>query len=345
MNINTERSPARRLRLVALALSLGFALFAWNAGHAHAKDSGNPDESPAVPISTATALDCSPTSVEAGQRIHCVAAVTGRVDDAVKGEVIFKSEDEGSFSASSCVLSPGVSGQAAFCGVDYVPAAGSAVKHRLHAYYRGNADNEPSQGDFVLTFLGGSEGTGGSTESAVTTTAFDCTPASVEAGGTVHCVAAVTGLIGATEGEVVFGSSFNHKVGGFFSAPSCKFESLPAFCGVDYITVANGDDKRQLHASYRGDAANDPSQGDFVLTVLGDEDGGSGGEEGDKGNEGGADEGGETGGGGSEKGGGVEKVPPALLPMPNAKSKAQQTKRRVCKAHCGASRTARSSKR
>jgi hypothetical protein len=126
---------------------------------------------------------------------------------------------------------------------------------------------------------GSASADGAPPEPTPTATTLECAPASVEAGQSVRCTATVSGLIGASDGEVLFKA--DDPASGSFSPGICKpsigEKASPATCSVDYVPAEGSSGIQLLRAHYSGDGANAASEGDFLLAVLPPAGGGGGG--------------------------------------------------------------------
>jgi hypothetical protein len=111
-----------------------------------------PDWQPISPTApnhpTATSVSCSPSTVAPGQSTTCTATVSDTAPSgqtAPAGVASFTSDGAGSFSASSCTLSP--SGASSSCQVTYTPSAVGSFTHKITASYGGDPTHDPSSGD------------------------------------------------------------------------------------------------------------------------------------------------------------------------------------------------------
>jgi hypothetical protein len=115
-----------------------------------------PDWQPVSPTApkhnTSTNVSCSPNPVFNGQTTTCTATVadtaaSGKIAPA--GTAAFTSDGAGSFSASSCTLSPS-SASSASCQVTYTPSTIGSGFHKITASYAGDPTHNPSSGSVNL---------------------------------------------------------------------------------------------------------------------------------------------------------------------------------------------------
>ena len=96
---------------------------------------------------TATSVSCSPNPVFNGQATTCTATVADAAPSgktAPAGTASFTSDGAGSFSASSCTLSP--FGTYSTCQVTYTPSAIGSGVHKITATYGGDPAHLGSSG-------------------------------------------------------------------------------------------------------------------------------------------------------------------------------------------------------
>jgi hypothetical protein len=215
---------------------------------------------PTVPqqVPTSTMVTCSPGAVAIGQAASCTAVVTDSASGATTptGQVTFTSDTSGgSFSSSSCTLSPlSISGQAS-CALSYTPGQAGSGTQAITAHYGGDGNHLASSGQTALTVT-----------PRVTTTVLTCRkvlPVLQKCTATVSD--ASPGSATAPAGTVSF-SSTGH---GVFSATQCTLSAngTSASCAVYYGTPAGVPFQGQaIAASYGGDSTHQGSAGSTTLT-------------------------------------------------------------------------------
>jgi subtilisin family serine protease len=108
----------------------------------------------ASPLSTQTAISCTPAPVTVGQPTTCTAAVADADPSSLlapTGAVTFTSNARGSFaSGGACTLAPGTSPDAASCSIAYTPAAYGSGHQTLTAAYAGDPAHRASTGQLRL---------------------------------------------------------------------------------------------------------------------------------------------------------------------------------------------------
>jgi hypothetical protein len=214
---------------------------------------------PTVPRhdSTSTAVICSSGVVAIGEATSCTAIVTDTASGPTTptGVVTFASDTSGgSFSSSSCTLSPAsISGQAS-CSLSYTPGQTGSGTQAITASYGGDGSHHASSGQAALTVT-----------LRVTTTVLTCQRVKPVLD---KCTATVSdtspGSATAPAGTVSFSSSGP----GVFSATQCTLSGsgTSASCAVYYGTPAGVPMKGQtIAASYGGDSTHQRSTGSSTL--------------------------------------------------------------------------------
>jgi hypothetical protein len=217
---------------------------------------------------TSTAVACAPASVAVGASTTCTATVTDTAMTASTptGSVAFTTSGSGgSFSASSCTLSPSSTAGAAKCSVSYKPGQVGSGTETITGAYGGDASHAASSGPSTLTI----------TASTLhpTSTAVACAPGSVSVGSASSCTATVkdTAASGATTpaGSVAFSTSGS---GGSFSASSCTLAASATVgtgtCSVSYTPGQVGTGSETITGRYGGDTTHASSSGPGTLTVV-----------------------------------------------------------------------------
>ena len=212
-----------------------------------------------TPHYTSTAVDCSPGTVAVGQATSCTVTVqdnTFSSPTTPAGVVTFTSDTSGgSFSSSSCTLSPAsISGQAA-CSFSYTPGEAGSGTQTLTASYGGDGIHAGSSGQAVIAVT-----------LRVTSTVLACQQVNPVLN---KCTATVSdtspGSATAPSGTVSFTSSGP----GVFSATQCTLSvgDTLASCSVYYATPAGVPMRGQtITASYGGDSTQQGSAGSAKLT-------------------------------------------------------------------------------
>ena len=207
---------------------------------------------------TSTVVSCSVNPVTVGQATSCSAVVTDATPGGTTptGEVSFTSDTSGgSFSSSSCMLSPIFDiGQAA-CSLSYTPGQVGTGIQTITANYGGDGNHVASSGQAALIV-----------SLRATTTVLTCQQVNLA----IHqCAATVTdtspGSAPAPTGTVSFSSSGP----GGFSTTRCTLSGsgTSASCAVSYASPTGGPKEAQtITASYGGDSIHQASTGSTTLT-------------------------------------------------------------------------------
>jgi hypothetical protein len=215
---------------------------------------------PTVPLhdSTSTVVICSPGAVAIGQATSCTAIVTDTAASPTTptGVVTFASDTSGgSFSSSSCTLSPDNTIGQASCSFSYTPGQTGSGAQTITANYGGDGSHAASGGQAALTVT-----------LRATTTALTCQHVKPVLD---KCTATVSdtspGSATAPAGTVSFSSSGH----GVFSAKQCTLSGsgTSASCAVYYGTPAGVPMKGQtITAGYGGDSTHQSSTRSTTLT-------------------------------------------------------------------------------
>jgi hypothetical protein len=214
---------------------------------------------PTVPRqdSTTTVLTCQPGAVAIGQASSCTAVVTDTAPSPTTptGTVTFTSDTTGgSFSSSSCTLSPvSISGQAS-CAASYTPGQTGSGTQTITVSYGGDGGHLASSGQDALTVT-----------LRATTTVLTCQQSLLVL---QKCTATVSdtspGSATAPAGTVSFSSSGH----GVFGATQCTLSGngTSASCTVFFRTLAGPPFKDpRIAASYSGDSTHQSSTGSATL--------------------------------------------------------------------------------
>jgi hypothetical protein len=205
---------------------------------------------------TSTAMTCSPNPDAIGHATTCTATVTDTAASPTTptGTVTFgASVNDGSFSASTCTLTPAATSGQASCSVSYTPSSTPQVPGSvtLSGAYTGDSSHVFSAGTTVLTIP---------TPQATATT-LTCPPGPLLRD---KCTAAVSDTSSGTgttpTGTVTFTSSRH----GIFSKTTCTLSGTgtSASCFVYYTPLFGS---QTLTAAYGGDATHQASTGKTTL--------------------------------------------------------------------------------
>lgn len=220
----------------------------------------------APPHPTVAAMSCAPATLVLGSGVsNCTITVEDTVEGTAathpSGEVSIRQlVGEGQLSATSCKL-PKTGPVKASCQViAYTPAA--VGEHRLEAVYRGDLGHEGSAATAAMTVS--------APPAHPTSTAVQCSPATLAVGAASTCVATVTdGQNGASPtGTVKFGSD---SPGAFGAGGVCTLAAAGAgraACQLAYTPGAPGSGTHTVTASYQGDSGHVPSGGTASLAVT-----------------------------------------------------------------------------
>ncbi|MEA2423392.1 MAG: hypothetical protein QOF55_2491 [Thermoleophilaceae bacterium] len=191
--------------------------------------------------STSTAVDCSPASVPVDSSTDCTATVS----DTDSGSRSVPGGDVSFSTGGTCTLQPGA-GATASCSVSFTP--GSVGDHTVTGTYGGDDKHVSSDGSGAVTATKRS-----------TSTAVDCSPASVPVDSASSCTATVSDTDSGSKpvpgGQVDFsgGSSCTLSPTGTAGESSCAADYTPGSVGDHTVTgTYGGDDK---HASSDGSGA------------------------------------------------------------------------------------------
>jgi len=219
---------------------------------------------------TRTTISCTPQSLPAGSSTNCTAQVENTDQSAAppSGNVVFGSDNPGTFGNGGCVLVPLGQGKSS-CELRYntIEPGANGGDHEITAVYGGNNANgaieahEPSLGTTTVHVS--------SADRHPTQAALACAPAGVFLGGpTATCTVTVTDVATsptAPSGAVSFASD---SPGAFANGVSCTLAAAgggAASCQVDYAPNAIGSGAHAITASYAGDTSHQKAQ---VLTRL-----------------------------------------------------------------------------
>ena len=217
---------------------------------------------------TVAALSCQPAQVAAKAKSTCTATVTDVSADGATtptGQVAFRSDNQGAFSADPAVCSlqettPG----AASCQLGYVPGVEGA--HEIVADYGGDDAHRIAQEAFLINATA-EEDQGEVAHD--TTTALVCQPTTLNQNQSANCLVTVKDIAAqdpsSPAGEVKFSTD---SAEGAFSAASCTLDPAAAgaaTCSVDYEATARG--LHNLKANYQGTPAHNASEGIDSVTV------------------------------------------------------------------------------
>jgi len=211
----------------------------------------------ASPHPTSTEVACTPPNVILGQATSCRATVTdtSATPIAPTGSVSFSSTGPGSFSPTSCSLSP-VSGQPnrSSCAVNHTATA-PAGPRTITGNYGGATNFAASSGQTAFSAL------------HTTISTLACAPTSLNAGQQTECTATVVDIAGAASAP---GGSVSFLSGGPgpFDPASCTLASAGpdrAACSVRYTPTASG--TPIVVAEYGGDPVHAASAAQRILTV------------------------------------------------------------------------------
>jgi hypothetical protein len=212
---------------------------------------------------TRTVVTCSPGTVAIGQVRSCTATVTDTAAAGATtptGTVTFTSSTSGgSFSSTSCTLSPASGGQAS-CTVSYTPAQAASGRETITGNYGGDRAHAASSGRDTIDH---------------TSTVVNCSDGSIALGEDASCTATVTDTAPAVvtpvttpTGTVTFTSDTS---GGSFSSTSCTLSQVSrgqASCTVSYTPPQAGAGSETITGTYEGDSRHIASSGQEALTVT-----------------------------------------------------------------------------
>jgi hypothetical protein len=263
-------------------LVIGAYSAAGEDSHSHADSEGRTElqvsDSDDSREASTTAVSCAPSAPHAGEASQCTVTVSAGEGStlAPRGRIQLATDANGVFSPmTSCELEAPASLRVASCSVQYLPLATGT--HTLTASFEGDVVHRPSQGKAQL------EASAETTPRNPTVTSFSCDQAQIRGGETTNCTATVMdegASPSALSGQLAFGSDHD----GSFSSPTCDLAGTStASCEVTYRPApfaGAGAVAHQLSATYGGDTAHQPSQGQAGLTALGEEFGEGGSEEG-----------------------------------------------------------------
>lgn len=113
------------------------------------------DPGQAAPNPTSTAVTCSPGTVAIGQATTCTATVTDTGSTGATmpaGTVTFASNASGgTFSSSSCTLTPASGNGQASCSISYTPGQVGSGTQTITASYSGDTGHNASSSQFTVT--------------------------------------------------------------------------------------------------------------------------------------------------------------------------------------------------
>jgi Bacterial Ig-like domain (group 3) len=215
-----------------------------------------PNPAQPAPDPTSTAVTCSPGTVTIGQATSCTATVTDTASSGATtptGTVTFTSGTSGgSFSSSSCTLSPASTSGQASCLVSYTP--GQAGSETITGSYGGDSSHDASSGQATITVT-----------LRATATALTCRHLLPVLD---KCTATVSDTSPGTATTPTGTISFTSSGHGVFSATRCSLSGSgsSASCAVYYRTSAGGPMKGQtITASYGGNGSHQSSTGSTTL--------------------------------------------------------------------------------
>jgi hypothetical protein len=218
---------------------------------------------PAAPQtdSTTTGVICSPGAVAIRQATSCTATVTDTASSPTTptGMVTVASDTSGgSFSSSSCTLSPDSTIGQASCSFSYTPGQAGSGAQTITANYGGDGSHAASSGQEAVAVT-----------LRATSTALTCKQVKPVKPVLEKCTATVSdtspGSAAAPAGTVRFSSSGR----GVFSATHCTLSGrgTSASCTVYYQRPAGVPVKAQtITAGYSGDSTYQSSTGSTRLT-------------------------------------------------------------------------------
>jgi YVTN family beta-propeller protein len=213
--------------------------------------------SPTVPQvdPTSTAVFCSTNPVTIGQPTSCSAVVTDTAAGGTTptGQATFTSDTSGgSFSSSSCTLSPTSTTAQATCSVSYTPGQVGSGSQTVTASYGGDGNHSASTGQAALIV-----------SLRVTTTVVTCQ----RVNPVIHmCTATVTDTSAGSASVPTGTVSFASTGPGRFSATQCTLSGsgTSASCTVSYASLPRK--AQTITASYGGDSIHQASTGSAALT-------------------------------------------------------------------------------
>jgi hypothetical protein len=212
-----------------------------------------------TPRYTSTDLTCSPGTVAVGQATSCTATVTDRTypgPTTPTGVVTFVTDTGGgSFSSSSCTLSPASTAAQAACSFSYTPGEAGSGTQTVTASYGGDGIHAASSGQAAIAVT-----------LRVTSTVLACQQVNPVLSKCTSTVSDTSpGSATAPSGTVSFTSSGP----GVFSATQCTLSGsgTVASCTVYYATPAGVPMTGQtITASHGGDSTHQSSTGSATLT-------------------------------------------------------------------------------
>jgi YVTN family beta-propeller protein len=224
----------------------------------------NPTVPQQDPTSTAVTY-CANQVIAVGQAETCYAVVTDATPGGTTptGVVTFTSDTSGgSFSSSSCTLSPDQTLAQAACAVTYTPGQIGSGTQTITANYSGDSHHLASSGQASLVVT-----------PHYTSTAVNCSPDTVAVGQATSCTATVQDNTYPSPttptGVVTFTSDTS---GGSFSSNSCTLSAASisgqATCSFSYTPGEAGSGTQTLTASYGGDGTHAASSGQAAVTVT-----------------------------------------------------------------------------
>jgi hypothetical protein len=212
---------------------------AYSGDTLHTESNGATTVEVVTPHSSATTIQCVPSSLVAEGQSTCTAKVADSATSSLSeptGTVSFSSSGPGSFSISGkCVLSQsGLLMGEASCSLAYTPGATqpSQVRHdNITALYGGDTLHNESSGATIAEVI----------TPHPTATALECRPSSVVAGSQSTCKVMVSDAAGVAQstptGKVSFSSS---GPGSFSDSAECTLGERSGGVGICSVTYTPG---------------------------------------------------------------------------------------------------------
>ncbi|HEV3070726.1 MAG TPA: carboxypeptidase regulatory-like domain-containing protein [Solirubrobacteraceae bacterium] len=259
-------SPATQVRSDTLTA-------AYSGDALHTESNGATTVEVITPHSSATTVQCVPSSLVAEGQSTCTATVVDSATSSLSpptGTVRFSSSGSGSFSISGkCVLSQsGLAVGEASCSLTYTPSATPATQVRhdnIMAIYGGDALHNESSGATIAEVI----------TPHPTATVLECTPSSVVAGSQSTCKVTVSDAAGVAQstptGKVSFSSSGSGSFSGSARCTLGESSGGVGSCSVTYTpggTPATQVRSDTITATYGGDTLHTESSRAGSVQVL-----------------------------------------------------------------------------